>query len=171
MVMLEWLGYGFGDLLNQLEQLGFFAYILPFMLIFAFSYAILYNLTIFSKNKGAAAIVAFALGLLALQFDFVPSFFRIIIPKFGAGLVVLLIGLILGGIFISEETKIYRWIFFGLGTIIFLIIIMASFSEYNIGFGFWEKYGTLIIVGVLIIGGIVAVIFPSVTGQQKSSSG
>lgn len=166
MVMLEWVSYGFGNLLNQLEQLGFFAYVLPFLLIFAFSYAILYNVPVFSKNRGAAAIIAFALGLLALQFDFVPVFFSIIIPKFGIGLAVLLIALILGGVFISGE-KAYPWIFLGLGAIIFLVIVMASFSEYNIAFGFWERYGTLILVSGLIIGGIVAVIIPSAVGKKE----
>jgi len=165
--MLEWLGYGFGDLLNQLEQLGFFAYVLPFMLIFAFSYAILHNIPVFSKNRGAAAIIAFALGLLALQFDFVPSFFGVLIPKFGVGLAIVLIGLILGGVFITEE-KAYRWIFAGLGGIIFLIILAASFSQYNIAFGFWERYGTLIIVFGLVIGGIIAVILPSAIEKKEA---
>src|SRR3989344_4686411 len=34
-VMLQWAGFGFQNLLNQLEGLGFFSFILPFLLLFA----------------------------------------------------------------------------------------------------------------------------------------
>jgi hypothetical protein len=167
MLLLQWAGFGFGDLLSQLDTLGFFSFILPFMLVFAFSYAILGNITVFKSNKGAAAIIAFALGMLSLQFNVVPAFFATIFPHFGIGLSVLLVGLILAGVFI-EDLDAYKWIFFGIGFLIFLVIVISSFSEYNVQYGFWENYGAMVILGILIIGGIVAVILGSKTSSSKS---
>lgn len=158
--MLQFLG--FQDLLNQLAGIGFFSYVLPFLLIFAFTYAILGSIPVFKDNRGAAAIIAFAIGLLALQFDFVPVFFAAIFPRFGVGLSVLLVGLILAGIFISGDDKYYKWIFFALGALIFVIITISSLSAYSYGLmGFWDRYGALMIVGTIIIGGILAVILTS----------
>jgi len=171
MIMLQ--GFGFGELMNQLETIGFFSYVLPFLLIFAFSYALLSLIPIFEGNKGAAAIVAFAVGFLSLQLDFVPIFFRTIFPKFGIGLAILLVALILSGVFISkgEWPKVYMGVFFGLSALIFVIIAFSSLSEYAVGLGgFWERYGALIIVGALIIGAIVA-IFVSGGGKGGGAGG
>ncbi|MEM4230701.1 MAG: hypothetical protein QXF25_02400 [Candidatus Pacearchaeota archaeon] len=171
MLMLEWAGFGFGELLTQLSQIGFFSYVLPFLLIFAFSYALLGMIPIFEKNKGAAAIIAIALGFLSLQLNFVPVFFATIFPKFGIGLSVLLVALILSGIFITKEGEgktVYTWVFFGLGMLIFVVIAISSLSDYTMSLeGFWYRYGALIIVGALIIGAIVAVF----VSASKGSSG
>ena len=168
---LTLVSFGFGNLMQQLNEIGFFKYILPFLLIFAFSYALLSMLPVFEKNKGAAAIVAFALGFLSLQLDFVPMFFETIFPKFGIGLSILLVGLILSGVFIGEQWKTpYTWIFFGLGAIIFLVIVFSSLSDYTSGLqGFWERYGALLIVGLLLIGAIVAIFVASggSSGEKK----
>ena len=167
--ILAWGGFGFQDLLLQLDSIGFFQYVLPFLLIFAFTYAILTNVPVFKDNKGAGAIIAVAIGLLSLQLDFVPAFFQVIWPKFGVGLSVLLVALILSGLFFSAigdqdsaSKKTFRWVFFGLGALIFVVIVASSFSTYTSGIeGFWYQYGTLIIATALIIGGIVAVLIAS----------
>ena len=57
------------------EQIGVFSYILPFLMIFALVFGILMRMGIFKENKAVSAIVALAVGLLSLQFDFVPRFF------------------------------------------------------------------------------------------------
>lgn len=51
-VFLQYYGYTGGDIgnfLSQLEQMGFFAYALPFLLIFAITFGILSKVHIF-KN-------------------------------------------------------------------------------------------------------------------------
>lgn len=158
---------GFSELLNQLEALGFFAYVLPFLLMFAFSYAILTAIPVFRNNKGAALIVAIAISLLALQFNFVSAFFQNIFPNFGIGLSILLIGLILAGAFISDETA-YKWIFFGLGSLIFLIVVFTSFSSWQfLGSNWWNQYGTLIIVIIVVIGAVVGVVLGKRPSDEK----
>lgn len=158
---LQFGSLGFTNVLNQLDQIGFFSYILPFLLIFALVYAILTKLDIFKDNKGAGLIVALAIGLLALQLNFVSVFFQQIFPRFGVGLSVLLCALILAGAFISgTESKAFKWIFFSLGGVIFLFVVGSSFNSMNynvIGTGFWQEYGAIIIVLLAIVGAIIAV--------------
>lgn len=170
MIFLQWGGFDFGNLLADLEGFGFFAYVLPFLLIFALVYAILSNIKIFEKNKGAGVIIALAVGLLALQFDFVPLFFQSIFPRFGIGLAILLIAMILAGAFIqADDAQAYRWIFFGLGGLIFLIITFSSLSTWEfMGSWWWDQYASLIIMGIIIIGAIVAVI---VSGVKATGGG
>lgn len=162
-VMLQWGTYGAQDWLNQLQDMGFFSYVLPFLLIFALVYAIATQLDIFKNNKGAAVLVAFAIGLLSLQLNWVSVFFSDAFPKFGIGLSLLLIALILAGAFIQgENKKAYSWIFFGLGTLIFIIITISSLSNIQImGNDWFNRYGALAIMIVVIIGAIVGVILAS----------
>jgi hypothetical protein len=89
-------------------------------------------------------------------------------PHFGVGLSVLLVGMILAGVFITGEDVAYKWIFFGLGAVIFLVIVISSFSDYNLQYGFWDRFGPMIIIGILIIAGIVAVIVGSAKSEKKS---
>jgi hypothetical protein len=164
----------FGGFLQQLENFGFFQYILPFLLIFAVVYAILGEVPVFKDKKGPILIISLAIGLLALQLDFVPAFFQTIFPRFGIGLSVLIVALILAGSFIANTdddkvSKAYKWIFFGLGALIFLIVTFGSLSSNSfVGSYWWQQYGGLIIIGIVIAGVIVAV---AVGGKKGDKSG
>ena len=172
-VMLQYIGgFGgrtFGDLLNQLEQMDFFRLVLPFLLIFALVYAVLSNIKIFSDNKGASVIIALAVGLLALQFEIVPAFFQAIFPNLGIALSIMLAALILAGAFIGDEKSAFKWIFFGLGGIVFLIVTLTSLSSFQFAgsfewSGWWANYGGIILF-LLIVGGVItAVILASKKG-------
>ncbi|MCX6748127.1 MAG: hypothetical protein NT076_00835, partial [Candidatus Pacearchaeota archaeon] len=98
------------------------------------------------------------------QFGVVTAFFQTIFTNFGNGLSDLLIALILAGAFIQED-KAYKWIFFGLGAIIFLFIILSSFSNWQfIGSGWWDYYGSMVIVAIILIAAIVMVVL---WGKEK----
>ena len=151
------------NILNNLDELGFFSYVLPFLLIFALVFAILSKLTLFEDNKGAALIISLAISLLALQFDIISNFFAVLFPNLGKGLGVLIVALILIGAFIpSKDNPWAQSTFFIIGGIIFLVVTINSFR--NIGFGYytdfeqwWNNYGAVIIVIGILIAAIVAV--------------
>lgn len=162
--MLQWASAGFQNILQRLEDIGFFAYVLPFLLIFAVIYALLTQINVFEKNKGAAILVAFAIGLLALQLNFVSAFFQNFFPKVGVGVAVLLVALILAGAFIADLAKAetYKWIFFGIGAVIFIIILILTFSGAQfVGSWWWNQYGTLVIVAIVVIVAMILVITTS----------
>ncbi|MBU0957328.1 MAG: hypothetical protein KKF56_00810 [Nanoarchaeota archaeon] len=159
-LMLQW-GASVADVLNELDRLGFFSYILPFLLIFAVVYAILAQIPIFKDKTGPAMIVALSVGLLSLQFGDVSQFFATIFPRLGVGLSVLLVALILAGAFISgdENKTVYTWVFFGLGALIFLFVVLDSLSIWPVfGSWWWERYLSVIIVLGIIIAAIVLVV-------------
>jgi hypothetical protein len=171
-VFLQWAGsVTVTNVLNDLDSLGFFSYVLPFLLVFALVYAILSQQPLFKENKGSALIIALAIGLLALQFDITSRFFAILFPNLAKGLGVLVVALILIGAFIGENQE-NKWIknaLFLIGFIIFFIVIINSFR--NTGYGvytdfesWWNNYGAILIVLGVLVAAIVAV---AKSGQPK----
>jgi len=149
-----------GGVLQNWESLGIFSYVLPFILIFAVVYAILDKVEVFEGKNSLNMVIALAVGLLALQFEFVPLFFSEIFPRAGIAISVLLVALILAGAFIDwkDEKKRWHWIFFGLAAIAFLLVIANSFAAFSFfGSGWWDDYGSAIIVLVVLIALVTAV--------------
>ena len=115
------------NILNVWNDLGVFAYVLPFLMIFAVVFGLLNKTNILGENKGVQATVALSIGLLSLQSNYVANFFATIFPYFGMGLAVLLVALILMG-FIFESDKA-KWVWFSIGLIIFLIVVINALTD------------------------------------------
>lgn len=144
-------------LLNQMEFMGVFAYVIPFLLIFAIIFAILDKTKILGDNRAIAAIIGIAVGLLALQFDIVSTFFANIFPKFGVGIAIFLVLVILIGFFTKEEdvNKNMGWIGWVLGIIV-VIWAISNWSVWGIGNNtiFWQiqQYlGWIILIAIIIV--------------------
>ena len=168
-VFLPWAGYGGSDLYSFFSRYNdFIVYSLPFLLIFAIVYGILSKSKIFGENKAVATIIALTIGFMALWEGTVIDFFAIIFPNFGIALAALLVILILLGLFMSFEKSNHGTIILWFVGIVFaLIVILTSFSDYNwLGGWWWQEWGGLIVLGILIavvIGVIVG------TGSTKPS--
>ena len=150
-----------GMILQDWAELDIFFYALPFLLIFALIFAILQKLKITGEdNKGIDAVIAVAIALLALQYDSVPLFFQIIFPKLGIALSVILAALILTGLFVNPQKQLgFIWIFFGIGGVAFLILLITSFQDYFWWTGtFWQENLSAIIAGIIIVVFIAVVI-------------
>ena len=158
---------GITKVLADWEKMGIFSYVLPFILIFAVTYAILDKVEVFKGKKGINLVIALAVGLLSLQLNFVAVFFREIFPRAGIGLSVLLVALILAGAFVNwDKGKEGMWIFFGVGAVTFLFILAQAFSAYS-GYttNWWEDYGSAIIILILVI---VMIVLAMTMGGEKS---
>ena len=148
-----------GDLFRYWEQQGFFSHILPFLLIFALIYGVLTKSNIFNDNKPVNAIIAIAIGLMASQFSMVNEFFSEFFPRFGIGLVILLIFLIFVGMFIDTTEEKSKWInnvFLGVAGIIVLSILVntseaLSWYSGNFWSNNWVELLTWIFLGVMIV--------------------
>jgi len=168
----------FATILNYWDQLGMFKYGLPFLLIFALVYGILMQTKILGSNKGIAAVLSLAIGLLALQFEVVPRFFATIFPYAAVGLAVLLVALIILGLAFPnfQDNPTAKWIFFGGAAIVLIVIVFNSFSINlaggGVGTGFswwWQQYGPAL-VSFLVIAVIVGVIIAFSQGGGGSSA-
>ena len=148
-------GTTIGDVIRIWADLGVFAYALPFLLIFAIVFGILSKSNMLGANKGVQATVALAVGLLALQFDYVTRFYETIFPYAGIGLGILLIALIfLGFINQGQEHAWVTYVLFAIGVIIFLVFTIGSLTEFawlgGLGYGFVDAWPALL-AGLIII--------------------
>jgi len=151
-------GGGIGDFLNEMNNAGFFSYVLPFLLIFALVFGILNQIRLFKENKSINGIIALVVGLMALQFDFVPIFFSEIFPRMGIGLVVLLLLLIFAGMFADPDSNATMYTLMGIGVIIAIIVLINTAGSLGWSAGYWwyDNWRTVVVaVAILIIIGII----------------
>jgi hypothetical protein len=149
------------DILNYLDAQGVFAYLLPFLIIFAVVFGIMEKAKILGHNRGVHATIAIAVGLLSLYNDYVTDFFQSIFPYAGIGIAVLLVALILMGLLSSEDTdgKWVKYVWFGIGAIAFVAIIWASFEDMSFlwgrGLGNFSDLVPIILI-LAALGGLIA---------------
>lgn len=159
-------GGAIGDLLNQWAQMGFFSYLLPFLLIFAVVFGILSSIKIFEKNRGVDAIIALTVGLLALQFDAVPVFFSQIFPRLGIALAVILTIVILAGFFVDTKNAGIMYTLLGIGIVASLIVIVTSFSNFGFSSIFFREHMTLIFTIVFVLAALGIIV--GTTSKEKT---
>ena len=146
------------DVLNLWAEMGVFSYVIPFLLIFAVVFAILKKTEILGKDSNAInSIIAIAIGLLALLNDHVPIFFENIFPKFGIGLSVFLVLIILLGFFYhpaAEGEHPMKWIGYltGIGVVVWALTSWNDWFMGGYGIGSWlsDYFWSLIILAAII---------------------
>jgi len=161
------------DILNQWNQIGVFSYVIPFLLIFAVVYAILEKTKILSSatesNRPILSIISVSIALLALQFDMVSVFFSVIFPRFGIGLSIFLVLIIIIGFFSTDSNdRKLSWIgpVIGIGIVVWAISSWDSWSAVG-GFGGWfADY----IWSLLILGGLIGLIVWASNGGKGNTT-
>ncbi len=161
-----------GDLFSQLEGLGVYEYLLPFLLIFSITFAILEKVKILgSDKKNINIIVSAILALIFVtQFTLVATLNNFL-PKISLFIIVAVMALILFGIFGAKVEN-------GLGGAGLLIAAVISlFAIYwglspSLGFEIpsWIQYNFDVILVILVIIIVIALVTggKSTTGDQKS---
>jgi peptidoglycan/LPS O-acetylase OafA/YrhL len=152
------------SIIYQWQAEGIFDFVLPFLLIFAFAFGILEKTRILGdKNKGINVVIAVALGLLILQSEVVPQFFRELFPQLGVSLAVMFTLLILIYLFLStdaDKRKGWDTTLATIGMIIGVIIVLRALGNTSFGSGFsfsWDQWIGYLVGAVLLIGVIIAV--------------
>lgn len=162
------------NILNTMADMGVFSYVIPFLLIFAVVFAILQKTKILGENRSVEAIVAIAVGLLALVNDHVPRFFATIFPRFGIGLSIFLVLIILVGFFYTEDNgkpgAALKWIGWltGIGVVVWALVDWNFWGD-GLGFSSWfgEYFWALIVLAIIIA--VVVVVAKS--GSRETFSG
>jgi|SRR3989344_3148277 len=162
-VFLQSYGYfSIGRILEQWSQYGLFDFILPFLLIFALVFGVLSTMNLFKDNKAVNGIIALAVALMSLQFGLVPAFFAELWPRFGVGIAIYLVFLILVGFFIDPKAALFRWMLIGTGAAIVVIILIntagsLNFSSANWWYDNWPIVALgvflVVVIGVIVGGG------------------
>lgn len=158
-----------GDMFSQWEQMGFFSYILPFLLIFALVYGILTQMKMFRDNRSVNAIIALVVGLMALQLDMVSEFFREIFPRLGVGLAILLVILILAGLFIDPERMPLMITLLVIGVIISIVVLINTAGAVGWSSAYiWQEYASSIVM-IIILLVVIGVIVGSGSNRPSTS--
>jgi hypothetical protein len=159
--------FSIGRVLDQWSQYGLFDFILPFLLIFALVFGILSAMNLFKDNKAVNGIIALAIGLMSLQFGIVQVFFAELFPRFGVGLAIFLVFLILAGFFIDPKAALFRWILVGVGAIIVVVILINTAGSLNIGAAYWwYDNWPVVALGVFLVI-IIGVIIGGSSGPKE----
>src|SRR5690606_14351884 len=120
--------------------------------IFAIVYGILTATNVFSGNKGVNTVIAIAVGLLSLRFDYVRVFFSEIFPRLGVGIAVLLVLMIVSALFIPKGwLKGWAGTMWAVSAGIGIVVVYKSFDYlgWNIsGYGWWDQYGSMVFLGL-----------------------
>ncbi|MDD4877675.1 MAG: hypothetical protein PHO02_01410 [Candidatus Nanoarchaeia archaeon] len=107
-------GVNFSDMIKQLEQMGFYEVILPFMLVFTIMFALLQKIKLFGADTKNINIVVAA--VIAFFFVRVPAIIATVnqfLPKISMIVIVLLMFLLILGVLGSgESTGWTGWPFF-----------------------------------------------------------
>ena len=147
-----------GQLLYKWEQMGFFSYLLPFLLIFSLVFGILVKTQIFKENKMVNGIIALAVALMALQFNFVSQFFAEIFPRLGIGLIIILGLFIVVGLFFDPSNKAINYILLSAGILVFYLVLVQSAGATGWTSGiFWQDYWGEIILAIIVIIVVISV--------------
>ncbi|VVB82255.1 Uncharacterised protein [uncultured archaeon] len=157
-----------GELLNSWEQGGFFSYILPFLLIFALTFGILVIVKIFKENNWVNGIIAIVVGLMALQFSFVPTFFAEIFPRLGVGLSIILGVLIIVGLFMDPDSKAVNFFLLGIGVLIIGMILIQSAGALGWQSGDWWQTNWKGVIGAIFLVIIVFVVVGASNPKESS---
>jgi len=159
--VINFASYGFfggeiGNMLSTWEQMGFFSYLLPFLLIFALIFGVLTRTKVFGTEING--IIALVVGLMALQFDFVPRFFAEIFPRLGVGLAVILVVIILIGLFIPTNQSWATYAFLAIGVIVLGIVLVQTAGDLGWPAGYWWQDNWPTVVGIIFILAVVGTI-------------
>ena len=165
------IGTTIADILNTWADFGIFAYVLPFLMIFAVVFGIFTKIKVLGDNKGVNATIALAVGLMALQFDYVANFFATIFPYAGMGLSVLLLALIFMGLVMNTDEKKLNWVWFAIGLVIFVVVLMYSLSDYSWFGGYaGADYWPAILAAIIILGALGWIVFDKGPGSTATST-
>lgn len=169
------------DVVDYLQDSGFFDYALPFLLVFAITFGILEKTSIFGSTgtekkprTNINAIVAALIGLYVVTSTPVVEKIFVFIPKVGLLLLIILAFLLMIGFFMGAEPKLTGGVF--IIALIFALVATAwaiSSGEDLGGFESWRDlwdnyYQSIIVIGIIVIA-MVGIIFSGGKSNAKSA--
>jgi len=160
--------YTITDILNIWQAAGIFAYLIPFLIVFAVVYGILLKTKLLGDNRGVMATIALGVGLMSLVNDYVPMFFSSLFPYAGMAIAVLLVALILMGLLTTESSGDFAWrIWFIIGIIGFIAVLLASMNDMKWWLGGIGDSWPAVLAGIILLTLMYFIIWGS--GEKKAA--
>jgi len=124
------MAFNFYDVLGVWEEAGVFNVILPFLLIFTITYAILIKIQILGDKKGINGVVSFVVALLVVNNTYIVGLITRFLPNIALFLVIILMFLLLAGMFLGEHkawANDFKYAAFAISAI---FVVWALASDY-----------------------------------------
>ena len=130
----------FRELILGLDQMGFYDVALPFIVIFAITFALFEKVKVFD-NRNINGVIALGMGFLFLQNDYLLKMFHRVVPNVAFILLAVLLLLLLIGIFAGEKGPwggflMFLTFFFAIAS----IITAASYDKIGSGYASWWQW-------------------------------
>ncbi len=115
------------DIILNWREIGLFDIILPFILVFTLTFALLEKVKILGENSKVNVAIAFVVGLLFLQNDYLIIKLQTFLPEVSFAIVVIMVGLLLIGTFMGEH-KVWAGKLIWVAIIISALILLGALS-------------------------------------------
>lgn len=154
----------FYNIFGELEVMGLFDIILPFLLVFSIIFAIINQTKILGGKKNIDVIVGFVIALLAVRNEYFVELMKTFLPNVAMFMIIILMFLLVLGIFAGQK-KEWKNTAFAVGFVISIIFILfALFFDYTdryVSFPDWLRdmfyglddrtKGVILFVAILVI--------------------
>ena len=166
---------GFELIIENLRNIGFYNFFLPWILVLSIVYGILVKTEVFGDNKSVNAIVSIAISFIFLGglYAFIPhNFFAIFFSRFAILIVVLLAIAILLGFFGIKMNELggnakFKWIIFAIISAVLIVMTILHTFSISVGFGgigrFFSSEGFLNAIYILIMIGVMVLVIWLIT--------
>ncbi|MBS3151427.1 hypothetical protein J4443_03560 [Candidatus Woesearchaeota archaeon] len=160
----------FNDVVGSFADVGGFDVVLPFLLVFAVTFAILRKIRLFGENKNVDAIVSLILAAFLVSSTAIVEVLVGFLPRVSMIVLVLLMLILVVGIFSGKSEWGGGWLFWGAVVgIISVIWALGAAADWDVplvGEMTEQDVGTLIVVGVFVL--VIWLIVREPGGDKKS---
>lgn len=170
------MAYDLFSVIATWQEIGVFGVLLPFVLVFALSFAVLQKTKILGDHKNLNVIVSLVLGLLFLQNVYLVEKIQLFLPNVSFAVLVFLALLLLVGVFagdkLSEWTSKWKWFAVVAATIALVWAFTSDYLGESSDFFAWlSAFSETRIFQYVLLGVIVAVLIALVAAGDKKPSG
>ncbi|MEK6856808.1 MAG: hypothetical protein AABX49_02215 [Nanoarchaeota archaeon] len=162
----------FNDIVESFSDVGGFDVILPFILVFAVTFAVLRKIKLFGENKNVDAIVSLILAAFLVSSTTIVNVLTGFLPRVSMIVLVLLMLILVVGIFSGGSEWGGGWLFVGaIIAILSVLWALGAAAEWDVplvGEITEQDVGTLIVVGVFVL--VIWLIVREPNDKNKSSA-
>ena len=163
----------FNNLVETFADVGGFDVVLPFLLVFAVTFAVLRKIKLFGENKNVDAIVSLILAAFLVSSTRIIEVLVGFLPRVSMIVLVLLMLILVVGIFSGGSEWGGGWLFIGaIVAILAVLWALGAAADWDVplvGEITEQDVGTLIIVGVFVL--VIWLIVREPVDKNRSSVG
>lgn len=162
----------FNDIVESFTDIGGFVVVLPFLLIFAVSFAILRKIRLFGDNKNVDAIIGLILAAFLVSATSVVELLADFLPRVSMIILVLLMLILVIGIFTGGSQWKGGWLLLGaLVAVVAVVWALGAAADWDVPLVediTEQDIGTLIVIGVFVLVIWLIVREPGQASDKKS---